>query len=84
MKRGDLETGFNSPLEDSSGAFDVSLAHPTGALECKGIVFESLEGISVGWLRILKPIRAKVASALYLSHQNATRGFPLLDDATSR
>ena len=79
MKRGDLGTGFN-PLEDGSSALDVSAGHPTGALECKGIVFESLEGISVGWLRIVKPIRAKVASALYLSHRNATLGFPSLDD----
>jgi hypothetical protein len=58
MKRGDFGTGFNSPLEDGSAEFEVSAGHPTGALECKGIVFESLEGISVGWLRILEPIRA--------------------------
>ena len=84
MKRGDFGTGFNPPWEDGSDEFDVSAGHPTGALECNGIVFESSEGISVGWLRILKPIRAKVASALYLSHRNATLGFPSLDDPTSR
>ena len=82
MKRGDFGTGSN-PLEDGSSALDVLAAHPIGALECRGMVFESLEGISVGWLRILKPIRAKVASALYLSHRNATLGFPPLDDEAS-